>query len=99
MRVVIEAYYEWKVQLSKIEKYRWQMGKTCVSDHCIFKYDYTWQFDFLAKLGFIKTASPKHAIFERSCKSHQISYVTITNHLWLFFITFIRCNPIVWKPN
>jgi hypothetical protein len=37
-----------------------------------FKYDYTWEHDSLAKLGFIKVASPKHVIFERPCKLQQI---------------------------
>jgi hypothetical protein len=27
------------------------------------EFDYTWQHDSLTKLGFIKSASPKHVIF------------------------------------
>jgi hypothetical protein len=45
----------------------------------IFKFNYTWQHDLLTKLGFIKFASPKHVIFERSCKLHHIPYLAIIN--------------------
>jgi len=68
----------------------------CKEDGFIhFKYDHTWQHDFLAKLGFIKFTSPKHVILEKSCKLHQIPYVATTNYLWLPLITFIKCSPIV----
>jgi hypothetical protein len=56
----------------------------------------TW---FLDKIGCKKFANPKHVIFERSCKLHQIWYALITNYLWLLSITFIKCNPIVWRPT
>jgi len=45
------------------------------------KFDYTWQHDSFTKLGFIKFTSPKHVIFERSCKLHHIPYLKITNCL------------------
>jgi hypothetical protein len=44
-------------------------------------FDYTWQHVSLTKLGFIKFTSPKHVIFERSCKLHHIPYLKITNCL------------------
>ncbi len=53
----------------------------------------------LTKLGFIKFASPKNEIYERSCKLHHIPYLTTTNYLWLPSITFFRCSPIIWKPH
>jgi hypothetical protein len=59
----------------------------------------TQRHDLLIKLGFIKFASPKHVIFERSCKLHHIPYLTTTNYLWLHLITLFRCSPIVWKPQ
>ncbi len=74
----------------------------------IFKYDFTWKHHSLTKLGHIKSTSSKHVTFERSCKSHQISYVAttnylwlplkITNYLWLPSIKFVRCNPIYGGP-
>jgi hypothetical protein len=63
------------------------------------KFDYTWQHDSFRKLGFIKSISPKHVIFKKSCKLHHIAYVTTTNYLWLPLITLVRCNPIIWKPH
>jgi hypothetical protein len=47
------------------------------------KFDYTLQRDLLTKLGFTKSTSPKHVIFERSCKLHHIPYLATTNCLWL----------------
>ncbi len=65
----------------------------------IFKFDYKWQRDLLTKLGFFKSTSPKHLIFEKSCKLHHIPYLASTNYLWLPLITLSRCNPIVWRPH
>jgi hypothetical protein len=59
------------------------------------KFDYTQQHDLLTKLGFIKSISPKHIIFEKSCKLHHIPYLATTNCLWLPSITLFKCNPIV----
>ncbi len=64
-----------------------------------FKFDYTWQHDSLTKLSFIKSASPKHVIFERSCKLHHISYLAMINYLWLLSIKLFRWSPIVWKSH
>jgi hypothetical protein len=64
-----------------------------------FKFNYTWQHDSYTKLGFLKFASPKQVIFERSCKLHQIIYVATTNYLWLLLITLVKCSPIVWRPH
>jgi hypothetical protein len=63
------------------------------------KFDYTWQHDLLTKLSFINFASPRHVIFERSCKLHHIPHLTFINYLWLPSITFFKCNPIVWRPH
>jgi len=61
------------------------------------KFDYTWQLDLLTNLGFIKSINPKHVIFLKSCKLYHIPYVTTTNYVWMFSITLVRCNPIVWR--
>jgi hypothetical protein len=63
------------------------------------KFDYTWPHDSLTKLVFIKSTSPKHVTFERSCKLHHILYLTTTNYLWLPSITLFECSPIIWKPH
>ncbi len=63
------------------------------------KYDYTQQHNSLTKLGFIKSTNPKNVIFQRSCKLHQISYVTTTNYLWLPSIPFFKCNPTVCRSH
>jgi hypothetical protein len=62
-------------------RHKFQM---CKEDGFInFKFDYTWQHDLLTKLGFIKFGSPKHVIFERSCKLHhyKLSMVAFNNIL------------------
>jgi hypothetical protein len=67
--IIIEHSFEHKFQMCKED------GFTSL------KLDYTWQHDSLTKLGFIKSTSPKHVIFERSCKLHLISYLAMTNYL------------------
>jgi hypothetical protein len=64
-----------------------------------FKYNHTWQHDSLIKLGFMKSTSLEHVIFNNSYKLHQTSYELIANNLWLLLITFFEWSPIVWKPH
>jgi hypothetical protein len=67
-----------------------------VNEFTNLKFDYKWQHDLLTKLDFIKSANPKHVIFEKSCKLYHIPYLATTNCLWLPSITLFRCSSIVW---
>ncbi len=97
MIIVSYIYKKPIIIIEHRSKHKFQMCKE--DGFTNLKFDYTWQHDSLIKLGFIKFASPKHVIFERSCKLHHIPYLTTTNCLWLPSITLFRCSLIIWKPH
>jgi hypothetical protein len=97
MIIVSYVYKKPIIIIEHRSKHKFQMCKE--DGFTNLKFDYTWQHDWLTKLGFIKSRSPKHVIFERSCKLYHIPYLTITNYLWPPLMRFFRCNPIIWRPH
>jgi len=61
--IIIEHRYEHKFQMCKKD------GLTNL------KFDYTKQHDSFTTLSLITSISPKHVIFERSCKLHHIFHM------------------------
>jgi hypothetical protein len=79
---MIIVSYVYKKPIIIIEHRSEHIFQMCKEDGFTnLKFDYTWQHDSLTKLGFIKSRSPKHIIFERSWKLHHISYLVMTNYL------------------
>jgi hypothetical protein len=70
-------------------KHKFQMCKE--DGFTNLKFDYTWQHFLFTKFGFIKYVSPKHGIFEKSCKLHHIPHVATTNCLCLPLTTIVKC--------
>jgi hypothetical protein len=96
---MIIVYYVYKNPIIIVEHRFFFKIQICEDGFTNLKFDYGWQHDLLTKLGFTKSTSPKHVIFERSCKLDHIPYLAITNCLWLLLMTFFRCSPIVWRPH
>ncbi len=51
------------------------------------------------KLHFTKLTNWKHVTFNNWVESHQNSYASIRNNLWLALITFFKWSPMVWKSH
>ncbi len=85
---------------SSLQRINLNTNFKCVKkmDSQISNFDYSWQHDLFTKLCFIKFLSPKHVIFERSCKLHHIPYLATTNCLWLPSITIFMCNQLYGGP-
>jgi hypothetical protein len=97
MIIISYVYKKPFVILARRSAHKFQMCKE--GGFTNIKFDSTQQHDSLTKLGFIKSTSLKHVIFERSCKLHHIAYLTTTNYLWLPLITLLKCRPIIWRPH